>query len=108
MSSPSPDAYAHAPQMRDYDALDPVLHPYLGFTSPPNFRSPSVSTDSAGFRRSEFRGRVVSSDSAPAEGYGVALGSSFVFGVGATHDRHSVVSRLAEEAGRPYLNRAVR
>jgi hypothetical protein len=94
--------------MRDYDALDPVLHPYLGFTSPYNFRSPSVSTDSAGFRRSEFRGKVVSTESVPADEFGVALGSSFLFGVGATHDRHSVVSRLAEESGKPFLNRAIR
>jgi hypothetical protein len=95
--------------MRDYDALDPVLHPYLGFTSPHNFRSPSVSTDSAGFRISEFRGRVVSTESVPAsDRFGVALGGSFTFGVGATHDRHSIVSRLGEESGMPFLNRAVR
>jgi hypothetical protein len=113
MSSQSADAFAgsqdeRAPQMRDYDALDPVLHPYLGFTSPLNFRSPSVSTDSAGFRLSEFDGKVVSTESVPGDGYGVALGSSFTFGVGATHDRHSVVSRLAEESGKPFLNRAIR
>ena len=94
--------------MRDYDALDPVLHPYLGFTSPHNYRSRSVSTDSAGFRLSEFRGKVVSTEAVPDGGYGVALGGSFMFGVGATHDRHSVASRLGEESGRPYLNRSVR
>ena len=95
--------------MRDYDALEPVLHPYLGFTSPHNFRSPSVSTDSAGFRRSEFGGRAMATESVEAdEQFGVALGGSFTFGVGATHDRHSVVSRLGEEAGMPFLNRAVR
>lgn len=95
--------------MRDYDALHPVLHPYLGFTSPHNFRSPSVSTDSAGFRRSEFQGTVVSSESLQLDrGLGVALGGSFTFGVGATHDRHSIVSRLGEESGKPFLNRAVR
>src|SRR4051812_27182102 len=105
MSSPSVDTS----QMRDYDALEPVFHPYLGFTSPHNFRSPSVTTDALGFRRSEFGGRVSSTESVDTEvPYGVALGGSFMFGVGATHDRHSVVSRLAEERGRPYLNRAVR
>src|SRR3954447_22617988 len=105
MSSPSVDTS----QMRDYDALEPVFHPYLGFTSPHNFRSPSVTTDALGFRRSEFGGRVSSTESVDTEvPYGVALGGSFTFGVGATHDRHSVVSRLAEESGKPYLNRAVR
>lgn len=95
--------------MRDYDALDPVLHPYLGFTSPHNFRSPSVSTDSAGFRRSEFGGKVVSTETLSVDdAFGVALGGSFTFGVGATHDRHSIVSRLGEESGKPFLNRAVR
>ncbi|MEA2474934.1 MAG: hypothetical protein QOE06_2849 [Thermoleophilaceae bacterium] len=95
--------------MRDYDALDPVFHPYLGFSSPHNFRSPSVCTDSLGFRQSEFESKVVSTESHGAgDGFGVALGGSFAFGVGATHDRHSFASRLGAESGRPYLNRAVR
>ena len=95
--------------MRDYDALDPVFHPYLGFTSPPNFRSDSVSTDSLGFRVSEFDSRAVSTESLPAGGgFGVALGGSFTFGVGATHDRQSLASWLGAESGKPYLNRAVR
>jgi hypothetical protein len=114
MSSPSDDPFARAlderaPQMRDYEALEPVLHPYLGFTSPANFRSPAVTTDSLGFRRSEHGGEVVSTETiGDGGGFGVALGASFMFGVGSTHDRHSVVSRLGEELGRPFLNRAVR
>jgi hypothetical protein len=94
--------------MRDYDALEPVLHPYLGFTAPHNFRSPSVTTDSLGFRISEFEGGAVSSDAMPSGDFGVALGGSFTFGVGATHDRHSLGSRLGEQLGKPFLNRAVR
>lgn len=95
--------------MRDYDALDPVFQPYLGFTSPANFRSASVCTDSLGFRLSEYESKVVSTETiADGGSFGVALGGSFAFGVGATQDRNSVVSRLGEESGRPYLNRAVR
>lgn len=114
MSSRSADSvsalqFQRSPQMRDYEGLHPVFHPYLGFTSPRNFRSPSVSTDAGGYRVSEFREKVVTAERARAAGaYGVALGGSFTFGVGATQDRHSIVSRLGEESGKPYLNRAVR
>lgn len=34
-----------APQMRTYDALQPVYLPHLGFSQPPNFRSDTVNTD---------------------------------------------------------------
>lgn len=103
------DRYQLCPQMRVYDRLEPVLMPYVTFSTPPNFRSQVVNTDRHGFRVSycgQVRIDCVSWWQAPHRG--LVLGGSFVFGVGSTQDRSTLVSELAGRTGTAFLNLGVR
>jgi hypothetical protein len=76
--------------------------PYLMFFHPFNHSSETVCTDSLGFRYSEALGRRYSVDDGdrrlPAR---LLAGSSTVFGIGASADRHTLSSRLTENDERP-------
>jgi hypothetical protein len=97
------------PHLADYDALRPVAHPYLGFATPPGYRSASVNTDQEGFRFSYYRESCVdSSNWSDFDGRVLVIGSSFSFGVGASDDRATLVSRLSEHLDAAILNASVR
>ncbi len=95
------DRYAITPQMADYDQIGRRQQwvPYLMLFCEPDCVFPSVTTDCMGFRttldaddRPIKSGVLHSSES--FERCSVVVGGSTVFGVGATHDRHTIPSVL--------------
>jgi hypothetical protein len=96
--------------MRTYDALLEVVAPYLTFVSKPAFRSEVANTDSRGFRFSLKGGSLVDSYSWWRQNgrRGIVLGGSFVFGVGATADSHTLVSEMNERTDTSFLNLGIR
>jgi hypothetical protein len=103
------DRYRLAPQMQAYDNVWTVVAPYVTFITKPDFRSEIFNTDANGFRLSHSQFGVVDSISWwQSEAKGIVLGSSFVFGVGATHDRHTLVSKLNSITGNSFLNLGIR
>lgn len=76
--------------------------PYVMYFHPFGYRSEVVNTDRSGFRYSEARGRRYSvADPVPEAGVRVLAGSSTVFGIGASADRHTLASRMTENDDRP-------
>lgn len=103
------DRYQLCPYMRIYDRLEPVLLPYMTFGVSPNFRSEVVNTDRHGFRLSFCHQQPIDSLSWwQASRRGLLLGGSFVFGVGSTTDRSTVVSQLGTHTGIAFLNLGIR
>ena len=101
--------YRLCPQLRVYDRLEPVLTPYVTFSSPANFRSPVVNTDRHGFRVSHAgQVRVDTESWWQANRRGLVLGGSFVFGFGSTEDRQTMVSQLGRRTGVAFLNLGIR
>lgn len=90
------------PQMQAYvgEFMDPEnlrWLPYIMYFHPANFSSRVVSTDSAGFRFSEARSKRYSATTMnQSEPVRLLVGSSTVFGTGATADCHTLSSRLTE------------
>lgn len=101
---------AIVPQMRDYDRLGERWLPYLMRTVKPRQVLPAVSTDEHGFRRTTLRDGVsylTYEDffkTASGGSRGIVLGSSLVFGVGASHDRYTVPSVLNRLTGARWFN----
>lgn len=93
----------YTPQMRTYDALQPVYLPHLNFFQPPNFTSPVVNTDAMGFRYSYLGDKRIDWHGTN-ETVDVLLGGSTAFGVGATNDRATIPSILSSTNGVPCLN----
>lgn len=96
------------PQMSDYeakfaDAGEVRWLPYLMYFHPAGHRSAVVNTDASGFRYSEAGGQRFSVADRGSAGGPVRLlaGSSTVFGIGASADRHTLPSRLTEHDPRP-------
>ncbi|HST49205.1 MAG TPA: hypothetical protein VLJ82_15240 [Jatrophihabitans sp.] len=94
--------------MHDYeakftDAGEVRWLPYLMYFHPAGHRSAAVTTDASGFRYSEARGlRYSVADRGGSAGpVRVLAGSSTVFGIGASADRHTLSSRLTEHDPRP-------
>ena len=97
------------PQLAVYDELLPALAPYLTFASPRNHRSAVVNTDETGFRLSYQGPERIDTTTWPAgRPGGLVLGSSFVFGVGATSDSETLVSHLNAILPYAFLNLGVR
>ncbi|TAJ24522.1 MAG: hypothetical protein EPO64_09400, partial [Nitrospirae bacterium] len=99
--------------MQVYDHLPMVLAPYVTTTSQPNFRSAVVNTDAFGFRLSS--GQDASrDDSVDSTSWwrqnrrALLIGGSFVFGVGAAGDRHTVASVLNARTSHTFLNLGIR
>lgn len=82
--------------------------PYVMYFHPAGYRSPVVSTDSLGFRRTTWSGRPVDVADHPPEGpVDVLAGGSTVFGIGASRDAATLASAMNRHArGRsgPWLN----
>jgi hypothetical protein len=75
--------------------------PYLMYFHPINYKSPTVNTDSAGFRYAEARNIKYSvADLGNIESVRIIAGSSTVFGIGASGDQHTLASRLTENDSR--------
>jgi len=95
------------PQMQGYvgEFMDPDnlgWLPYVMYFHPTNFRTDIVSTDDSGFRYSEARNARYSATTLNTEDpVRLLVGSSTVFGTGATADRHTLSSRLTENDPRP-------
>jgi hypothetical protein len=90
------------PHMSDYashfaDSGIINWRPYLMYFHPYSYNSNTVSTDEYGFRYSEARGSRYSVPSIEESGpVRLIAGSSTVFGIGASSDRHTLASRLTE------------
>lgn len=81
--------------------------PYSMFFHPGNYRSPVVNTDAYGFRYSERDDVAYSAgDLKGADAVRLIVGSSTVFGIGATTDRWTLASRLSANDRRvaPWVN----
>jgi hypothetical protein len=97
------------PQMQGYvgDFMDPNnlgWLPYIMYFHPANFNTDIVSTDGSGFRYTVARGKRYSPTTLnQAEPVRLLIGSSTVFGTGATADRHTIASRLTENDTREEL-----
>lgn len=81
--------------------------PYLMYFHPFSYDSNTVTTDIHGFRYSEASGRRYSvADLGSAGGVRLIAGSSTVFGIGASADRHTLASRMTENDTRaqPWVN----
>ncbi|REG58529.1 hypothetical protein B0G80_1187 [Paraburkholderia sp. BL6669N2] len=97
------------PQMRGYvgEFMDPDnlgWLPYIMYFHPVNFNSSIVSTDASGFRYTIARKKRYSATTLNrANAVRLLVGSSTVFGTGASSDRHTLASRLTENDLRPEL-----
>jgi hypothetical protein len=101
----SVDRYRLLPQLRDYDAVGPYPRPYTVFGARSCASTDVVSTDALGYRRSRSAAcGVVDTGNWAQVGGGLVVGGSFVFGVGATADAHSIPSLLAGSTGAAQLN----
>jgi hypothetical protein len=99
------ERYRLAPQLREYDANEPYLRPYVTFAARPDICSPVFNTDSEGFRISTSpAGPIDTAGWLRRGGGGLVLGGSVTFGHGATSDAATTPSRLAALLGSPQLN----
>ena len=95
------------PQMKAYSshfADSGIINwlPYTMYFHPFSYTSPTVNTDLMGFRYSDARGcRYSFADLEGISGVRLLAGSSTVFGIGASADRHTLASRLTENDTRP-------
>ena len=97
------------PQMADYDRVGDQWVPYLMRFDAPSRTFDSVSTDEWGFRNSVGRsgetiniGRLAEMPNMPSAS--AIVGSSAVFGVGATHDKFTIPSVLNQTTDSIWLN----
>ena len=107
---PGEARYRLVPQMRVYDRIPRVLAPYLTTNARPRFRSDVVNTDGLGYRISYREDEVLDTETwwEAGNNRGIVVGGSNVFGIGATHDRHTLVSALNSLTGFSFLNLGIR
>src|SRR6266542_2146886 len=85
--------------------LDLYLHPFLGFTLAPGYRSDMLNTDDEGFRLSDSPfGTVDSAGWLSAGGGGIFLGNSVAVALAASADTQTPASHLAHLTGTRQLN----
>lgn len=100
---------ALTPQMAAYagdfaDSGNINWQPYLMYFHPFDYRSDVVSTDGRGFRYTEARGtRYSATTMNKARPVRLIVGSSTVFGIGASADTHTLAARLTENDPRDEL-----
>jgi hypothetical protein len=94
------------PQMGVYDALGLDWQSFLMFFHTANVRTPTVNTDTYGFRLTHFNGREysVGEDHCYPNEVSFIVGGSTAFGVGATSDKTTIASLLSEKSGHLFLN----
>jgi len=100
--------YKLSPQIKCYDAIGESFTPYLMRKDNAHKEFPSVTTNKYGFRNTiDHNGNIIDFDKVFAEkgnNFGVILGSSAVFGTGASNDRNSIPSQLSKITKLPWLN----
>ncbi len=100
--------YKISPQIKCYDAIGESFAPYLMRKDNANKEFASVTTNKYGFRNTvDHHGNIIDFDKVFAEqekNFGVVLGSSAVFGTGASNDTKSIPSRLSGITKSPWLN----
>lgn len=84
--------------------LDLYLHPYLGYSLAPGYRSAALNTDGEGFRLSASPFGTIGSAAWASGGGGLMLGNSVAVGIGASSDRATVASHLAFLTQSRWLN----
>lgn len=96
------------PQMAEYDQVGDEWVPYLMRFDRGSRSFPSVSTDRWGIRNSVAKsGQAINTESLDrfaGKKLGVVIGSSAVWGVGATADRHTLPSCLNQRTDTVWLN----
>jgi hypothetical protein len=96
----TPQMTAYADEFADTGRIN--WQPYLMYFHPASYMSPTVGTDIYGFRYSEARGRKYAvADLSEFKSVRLIAGSSTVFGIGATADRHTLASRMTQNDPRP-------
>ena len=95
------------PQMETYDNLGIKWHPYIMFFQKPNYKSRVVNTDKFGFRFNQVKKNRYSPFSdfkKSEEELSFIVGSSTVFGVGASNDSNTISSIISKETSDKFLN----
>ncbi len=95
------------PQMETYDNLGIKWHPYIMFFQKPNYKSRVVNTDKFGFRFNQVKNNRYSPFSdfkKSEEELSFIVGSSTVFGVGASNDSNTISSIISKETNDKFLN----
>jgi hypothetical protein len=100
------------PYMEEYDSLfsdNGKIRwlPYIMYFHPANHQSDTVNTDQYGFRYSDWNGERISAlDFKQADSIRIIAGSSTVFGIGASSDKHTLASCLTKNDSRsePWIN----
>lgn len=95
--------YEIAPQMRDYDNIGHVWTPFLMFFHKPDYISSVLNTDSYGFRFSHSKSGQYGLVN-PIEKKALLVGGSYVFGVGATHDKYTLSSIMNNLTNYSWVN----
>ena len=98
------ERYAIAPQLRDYDNLPSDWRPYTMFSQYPNYVSESVNTDDIGQRFTTLKNGDRLNISTIKGKCDLIIGSSAVFGVGATNDKFSIASLLSNSGERQVIS----
>lgn len=99
MSSTS-ERYKIAPQLKDYDNMPTDWRPYTMFRQRSQYSSDTVNTDESGQRFSIDRDGRSLSISNLNEPFDLIVGASTAFGIGATHDKNTIASKLSSLSGR--------
>ncbi len=89
------------PFLAEYEKLGEILCPYMMRTTTPNYKSNMISTDEAGFRYT----KVGNYDLSPLSKnilkkdmrVNILLGSSALFGIGASNNKYTIPSCLAKK-----------
>ena len=102
------ERYKVAPQLKDYDNLPTDWRPYTMFRQQSEYSSDSVNTDETGQRFSVDRNLHGLSISNLNESFDLIVGASTAFGVGATHDKNTIASKLSDLSGRQTVSLAGR
>lgn len=101
--------YQYAPQLREYHKLKVYPEPYLAFISEKSFRSTVVNTDSNGFRYCyDKHGLLTTENYTSREEYGLFLGGSSAFGVGASNDSKTIPALLNKKMNLSLINLGIR
>ncbi|CAI3119634.1 hypothetical protein MWMV2_MWMV2_03662 [Acinetobacter oleivorans] len=100
--------YKLTPQIREYDEfmyLGVRWLPYTMFFHHANYKSKVINTDALGFRVSESQGNFFSTANFDnSKKINLLVGGSTVLGTGATADKFTISSKLAEKTGEIWLN----
>jgi hypothetical protein len=100
--------YKVTPQIKCYDSIGESFTPYLMRKDNGRKSFKSVSTNEYGFRNTiGHDGKIVDFEKVfqeEAGDFGIILGSSAVFGTGATNDNKSIASCLSKSSGINWLN----